>query len=247
MMTIRVILRAFTWRNSRRLEYGIRSHYARTQVSKPACWCSSIHHGGYCDEERWLSRKTELRKFIKLLSSFQRHLIAITKAAQPPRIGFFKNLPSYGKGRWDIYAPTPRVEKPKCRSLLYIGSATHATWGVHTGNASMLENPDHANPSSLLDSRLYMLDKKGEWFGFIETFGDEARWVYWQAGCRPWLLFKIPCQFASMLWVDTRYWLVCEFMLLWFIIPFYLSTNQRNLHYSVNNQSSCLKAPNHCT
>jgi len=64
-----------------------------------------------------------------LFLTFATGLLDMLQSDCPPSIDYFKGLPSDGKGFWGVYALV--LEKPGCPPLLYIGSGTSYTGGVH--------------------------------------------------------------------------------------------------------------------
>jgi hypothetical protein len=62
--------------------------------------------------------------------SFAPGLFDAMQAASPPAVEFFRNLPSDRHRRWAVYALT--LEKPGAVPLIYIGSGTDSSRGVHS-------------------------------------------------------------------------------------------------------------------
>lgn len=61
---------------------------------------------------------------------FSPSLFEVLKAATPPTIQFFKSLPTdASSSRWGIYVLV--LEKPSCRSKIYIGSGINSFGGVY--------------------------------------------------------------------------------------------------------------------
>ncbi|EPE29223.1 Glutathione synthetase ATP-binding protein [Glarea lozoyensis ATCC 20868] len=55
-------------------------------------------------------------------------LLEVLMNATPPPFGFFQKLPTEDYKRWGIYLVL--LEKPSCRTRIYVGSGTNRHWGV---------------------------------------------------------------------------------------------------------------------
>jgi hypothetical protein len=61
---------------------------------------------------------------------FSPGLFEVLQGATPPTIQFFKSLPTDTSSRWGVYVIV--LEKPSCRSRIYIGSGTNSIGGVRS-------------------------------------------------------------------------------------------------------------------